>query len=340
MLYNENPEFNDYLDQQYDDVVIGDFCRPSSFVLFEMDATGYRNLYNQYLDEQKLSILDQVTDIFPAPIAFHYERALHGYDNYNQRLHYLRSTWESIIFFLYALVLGEVIDSSLIINPVRIFSNQRISCDERGLLCDRLGYKLEVVEKLLYFNDNGGHGLIVGELIPISVIDLLRELNTNRNSFSHISALSEEQAQEFFEENLPKVKDLLFELRKLSSLSLLRFKSTTTSITQIRFSRFKGYSLRDRNYEKEVDQDFIQKNAANLRVEYLFCEFEDYDQIICLSPFASTLNYAGQIYIAWYKKLDHSTSKYVFEIVSDSPIEIDLGASIFDKPIQALGALL
>ena len=152
--------------------------------------------------------------------------------------------------------------------------------------------------------------------------------------------ISEEQAEVFFEDLHPKIQDLLFELRKLSSLSLLKFKSTTNSITRIRFSRFKGFSLRDRNYEKDVDQAFMQKNLANLRVEYLFCEFEDYDQVICLSPFASALNHNGQHYIAWYKKLDDSANKYFFEIVSDSPTEIDLDASIFDKPIQALGALL
>jgi hypothetical protein len=340
MLYNENPEFNDYIDQHYGDVVIGDFCRPASLVLFEMDDIEYRSLYNQYLDEQKISVLDQVIDVFPAPIAFHYERALHGYDNYTQRLHYLRSTWEAIILFIYALTVGEIIDKSLSISSVKIFKNQRIYCDGGGLLSDKLGYKIEVVEKILDFNNNGCHGLIVGDLIPISVISILRDLNSTRNSISHTSALSEEQAKELFEENHPNVKELLFELRKLSSLSLLKFKSTITSITKIRFSRFRGFSLRDRNYEKDVDREFMNKNLVNLRDEYLFCEFEDDDQVICLSPFASTLNHNGQNCIAWYKKLDNSASKYFFEIVSDSPVEIDLDANIFEKPIQALRDLL
>lgn len=345
MQYDDDLEFNRYIDTNYGEiidgeVVIGDFSRPVSIVLFEMDKTEYLNLYNQYLNEKKELLLERVTDVFPAPIAFHYERALHGYDNYNQRLHFLRSTWEAVIFFLYALIVGEVIDLSLDISSVRIFNNQPIRCNKNGLLSDRLGYKLEVIEKILDFNIQANHGLISGQLIPISIVEVLRDLTGSRNSFSHISALSEEQAKDLFDQLYPKIQDILFELRNLEYLSLLRYKSTVDSITRIKFSKFRGCSLRDRNYEKDVDQVFINKNFANLRVEYLFCEFEGYGQIICLSPFACTIQHNGQHRIAWYKKLDDLTNEYSFEIVSDSPIEINVNTSTFNKPVQALGALL
>jgi hypothetical protein len=340
MPYDDKPEFNDYIDERYDEIIIGDFRRPASIVLFEMDEIEYLNLYNQYLNEKKELLLESIAEVFPAPIAFYYERALHGYDNNHQRLHFLRSAWEAIIFFLYALVVGEVIDLSLDISSIRIFNNQPIKCTKHGLLSDRLGYKLEVIEKILDFNFQGNHNLTTGNLIPISVVDILKDLTEVRNSFSHISALSEEQSKELFEQLHPKIQDILFELRSLEHLSLLRYKSTSNSITRIKFSRFKGCSLRDRNYEKDVDQAFISKNIANLRTEYLFCEFEKYDQIICLSPFACTIQHNRQHHIAWYKKLNDSTDEYSFEIVSDSPVEINLASNTFDKPIQALGALL
>lgn len=340
MPYSDKPEFNNYIDEIYGEVTIGDFCRPASIVLFEMDETEYLNLYSQYLNDQKELLLEKVTDVFPAPIAFFYDRALHGYDNNNQRLHFLRSTWEAIIFFLYALVIGEVVDSSLSISSVRIFTNQPVKCNKNGLLSDKLGYKLEFIEKILDFNLQGNHSLITGNLIPLSVVDSLKDLTIARNSFSHISALSEEQSRTLFEQLHPKIQDILFELRNLESLSLLRYRSSTNPITRIKFSKFKGCSLRDRNYEKVVDSTFINKNLANLRHEYLFCEFEESDQIICLSPFACTMQHNGQHHIAWYKKLDVVTNEYWFEIVSDSPVELNLDSNTFDKPIQALGALL
>jgi hypothetical protein len=346
MQYDDYPEFNNYIDNLYGDsngnITIEEFSRPASIVLFTMDEEAYLSSYNQYISQQKEKLVNEtVFSSFPTPIAFFYDRALHGYDNNNQRLHFLRSTWEAIIFFLYALVIGEVVDSSRSISPVRIFTRQPVKCDKSGLLSDKLGYKLEFIEKILDFNNSSGnHSLIDRKLIPPSVVDSLKDLTKARNSFSHISALSEEQSRTLFEQLHPKIQDILFELKNLESLSLLRFKASTNVITRIKFSKFKGYSLKDRNYEKNVDSTFITKNVANLRHEYLFCEFEESDQIICLSPFACTMQHNGQPHIAWYKKLDVATNEYSFEIVSDSPVELNLDSNTFDKPIQALGALL
>lgn len=342
MQYTDNPEFNDYIDKNYGEVIIGDFCCPASIVLFEMDEIEYVNLYNQYLSEQKESLLERVTSVFPTPIAFYYDRALHGYDNNNQRLQILRSTWEATIFFLYALVIGEVINSSLSINQIKIkaFNNQIIKCNKNGLLSDKLGYKLEVIKEIIDFNLQENCGLMVGDLIPYSVIDYLDELNDSRNSISHISALSENQSEKFFEKLHPKIKNIFFELRKLEQLSLLRYKSSKSPITSIVFSKFKGCSLVGRNYEKNMDQSFITKNSENLRNEYLFCEFEEHDQIICLSPFACIIPLNGKHHIAWYKKLDSENDMYYFEILSDWPEEFGIPTNIFNKPIENLKALL
>lgn len=341
MPYDDKPEFNDYIDGLYNEITIGDFRRLSSMVLFEMDEIAYLTLYNQYLNDQKQSLLEErrIAENFPAPIAFYYDRALHGSDNSHQRLQFLISTWEAIIFFLYALVVGEIIDSSLNISSITVF-NKPVKCDKDGMLSDKLGYKLEIIEKILKFNLQGDYGLIAGNIIPISIVDILKELKNARNSFAHSAALSEAQSEERFEDLHPKLQDLLFELRNLEHLSLLRYKSNSTPITRISFSKYKGCSLRGKNYKKEVDEAFIIKNMANLRTEYLFCEFEKYDKIICLSPFACTIEYNRHPHIAWYKKVNNSTHKYSFEIVGDSPVEVNLACNTFDKLIQALKALL
>jgi hypothetical protein len=84
MPYDDKPEFNDYLDERHDEIIIGDFRRPASIVLFEMDEIEYLNRYNLYLNQKKKNCWQVLQMFFPAPIAFYYERALHGYDNNHQ----------------------------------------------------------------------------------------------------------------------------------------------------------------------------------------------------------------------------------------------------------------
>jgi len=120
---------------------------------------------------------------------------------------------------------------------LRIFNNARIRLNGNGLLSDRLGCKLEIIEKILEYNDLNKFNLIIGEIVPISVIGKLRELNDERNSFSHIAALEESQAEDKYNLLISKVIDLLFEVKKLESISLIQYKNTLSNITDILYEQ-------------------------------------------------------------------------------------------------------
>lgn len=339
MNYTDCPEFNDYLDQQYEEVKIASFSSPASAVLFDLDIQAYIDAYNSYLSEQKSNFPAKVIDFFPAPIAFYLERTVHGYDNNIQRLHLLRSTWEALIYILYAITIGEVIDRGLNLSSLRIFSNQKIKLSN-GLLSDKLGYKLEVIEKILDYNIANSSNLIIGDIIQSSAIETIRELNGERNSFSHIAALGESQAEERYHELEPKVMDLLFDIRKLEFISLIQYKDTQGSINNIRFMRFDGHSLKKKNHALTVDNNFITRNLSNLNECRLFFEFTINNQIICLSPFAYGFPHNGYPHIVFYKKESRHPDHFIFEVVADDSIEVEIRRDLFDISIQALESLL
>jgi len=126
MQYNDNPEFNDYLDEKYKEVQIGNFSCSASSVLFEMDKQAYIEAYNEYLAEQKEAFPERVMERFPSPIAYYLERTYYGFENNHHKLHLLRSTWESLIYILYAIAIGEIIDRRLNLSTLRIFSNAKM----------------------------------------------------------------------------------------------------------------------------------------------------------------------------------------------------------------------
>ena len=347
MNYSDHPDFNNYLDEKYEEIHIENFISPASLILFQMDIEAYIDAFNAYLEEQKEIFPEKVMQSFPAPIAFYFERTYHGYENNIQRLHLLRSTWESVIYILYAIAIGEIIDKNLVfLSDLRVFSNSKIKLTGgNSLLSDKLGYKLEVIEKILEYNSINTTNLIIGEIIPISVVDKLRGLNNERNSFSHIAALDESQAEERCHSLIPEVINLLFELKRLEFLSLIQYKGTRNSVHDIRFWRFEGHSLKKRNHDLSVDNDFIIRNSRNMNEYRLFCQFifnnnSNNSQIICLSPFVHGSLFNNYPHILFYKKQAVISDKFIFEIIADSPCEIEIEKNIFDNSIQALEALL
>lgn len=340
MQYNDNPEFNDYLDEKYKEVQIENFSCPASLILFEMDKQAYIEAYNEYLAEQKEAFPERVMQTFPAPIAFYFEKTFHGYENNIQRLNLLRSTWESLIYILYAIAIGEIIDRRLNLSTLRIFTNARIKLNGNGLLSDRLGCKLEIIEKILEYNSLNTSNLIIGEILSISVIGKLRELNNERNLFSHIAAIDESQAKDIYNLLVSKVIDLLFEVKKIESVLLIQYKNTLAILTNIRFLKFDGHSLKKKNHDLTVDKNFIDKNIDNLHEYRLFFKFKGNNKIICLSPFAYGCLYNGYPHILFYKKQSEELDYLIFEVIADNSCEIKIERKIFDVSIQILESLL
>ena len=339
MNYDDYKEFNDSLDDQYGQVEIAGFSEPASFVLYEMDEEAYRLAYEDYIEEQKSNFSDTIYNRFPAPIAFYFEQAENGYENSIQRLHLLRSSWEAVIYTLYAFVIGEVKYQNINLSSVRIFGNQQIRCNHSGLLSDKLGYKLEVLEKVIQHDKNNlGSQLITTGLTPITTIDKLRELNQERNSFSHIAALTEAQAHDRYEELFPRVFDLLFELKGLQNISFLQFNSTLSSIKHIRFLKFDGHSLKRHNYPKTLSHDVFNKINSFLIKDQMLVESGE--EVFSLSPFAHVIDENGQPVLCFFKQKVRDQDKFKFEKIGTPVGEFELDKSIFDSHISSLEALL
>jgi len=339
MNYDDHKDFNDSLDEQYGQIEIAGFSEPASLVLYEMDEEAYKLAFEDYIEEQKSSFPDIIYNKFPAPIAFYFEQAENGYENSIQRLHLLRSSWEAVIFTLYAFVIGEVKYKNINLSTVRIFNNQRIKCNRSGILSDKIGYKLEFIEKVIQHDINNlGPQLITTELTPISTIDTLRELNLERNSFSHIAALTESQAQQRYDELFPKVFDLMFELKGLQNISFLQFNNTLSSLKHIRFLKFDGHTLKRNNYEKLLSDDVFNTVNSYLMKEQMLVESGD--EIFSLSPFAHVIDDNGQPVLCFFKQKVRDLDKFKFEKVGTPVDEFEIDRSIFDNHITSLEALL
>lgn len=105
--YEDNAEFNEYLDSLYGTIKIAGSEFPSSKVLFAMEYETYcialQDFHRDRIERFKEIVIDQ----FPTPVAMCYYRFENGFEHNLQRLNFLRDTWESIINLIHALVISE-----------------------------------------------------------------------------------------------------------------------------------------------------------------------------------------------------------------------------------------
>ena len=80
-------------------------------------------------------------------------------------------------------------------------------------------------------------------MIPIETIMEMRELNRKRNGFSHIGALSDEQAGRIIAETEEQVLNLLRDLEELKEVHLIRYLGQEENILNIKHERFDGYAM-------------------------------------------------------------------------------------------------
>lgn len=285
------------------------FTRNPSEILLAMDPAAYNAQLIEYVDQIKSEYEDTVYHYLPAPIAFFLYQTNHGYDNANERLHLLRSTWESVIYVLYALILGEVNNINFSLTPIRIFNNQRISLN--GLLNDRLQYKIELMRKVIDYDKQNNNDLFLSSVLSNNVFDLLEELNNKRNSFSHIASLPEIEAKERLDELYPKTMDLLFELNFLENVSLLRYVSNPGSITNVRFNKYDGHSLQRQNIEQAYTAAQITPLLPLLSDSYILFELNGI--IINTSPFIHFSLEGAQLKICYFKSKDRTSGEFLFE---------------------------
>jgi hypothetical protein len=332
-------EFDSFLDEDGEYNIGLNFSRFPSQILYEMDETAYYEQLTEYVNQKRDDYPQVVYQSFPAPIAYFFYQTEHGYENENHRLHLLRSTWESLIYILYALVLGEVNLKSFLLNNVRIFDNQRIRQDHNGLMSNRLGWKLEAMQKIIDYDQQQNKNLVISSYTTTNSFETIKELNQERNSFSHIAALSPQEAQHRFDELYPKVTDLLFELDFLENVSLLRFSSNLGDIHKIRFTKFDGHSLQGQNYDKTfLDSELIQITPI-LNDKIMLLKFDSI--IFNVAPFIHFHFEGAHLKLCYFKRIDNSSGNYLFEIIGGVDREVGINYSDLSNCINiSLGGLL
>ena len=171
--------------------------------------------YLDYCSEKRDEFKSTIWNEFPMPIAYSFYRAEHGYENYNQRLDFLKDTWESLVAFIFAMVIGEYRCLGLSMEGTNIKMSH--------VLSDSLSAKLLVAEQLLQKSKDDKYKLESSKIIPLDVIGNIRTLNQVRNGFSHQAAKSETQAASIFSDHFDEVFDILQKLQGLKDVTLMRF---------------------------------------------------------------------------------------------------------------------
>lgn len=333
MDFSENPEFNNWLDEAYPKVEIGEYSETPSVVLFEMDQQAYVNQLDDWIEQQTEEFPEIVVTEFPAPIAHYFHQTQHGYDDANHRLQLLRTTWESVIFTLYSLAVGEVLYRSVNLSGLQV-GNRSLSYNR--MMSDRLADKLGFVEVVIN-NDADVGQLVMSDIVSDEVIEGLRQLNRERNSFQHIAALNGSQAEERYEELLPGVKTLLYGLRELRNVSFIQYRRSEPTPRDLNCRKFDGHTLGRMNYSLCLTDEQFANIGASLTVNRLYAELRE--DIFCVSPFAHVVDENHQTYLCFYKKKNNATS-FQFERIGEPAGEFELDGGQFQDVRDAIeGAL-
>jgi len=305
ILYSDNHGFNQWLEENYL-VEIEKYEFPSSEVLYKMSQGKYAEALARYAADPKVS-LSRIEEKFPTPIAYYFYQATNNYQNDHHRLDLLKSCWESIVFFLYGLVVGEARHRKLNLKSLGIKWDKYWS--------DKLFDKLTIVENILDYATKTGIAFGCSGIIPIPTLNLIKMLNQERNGFEHASAKTSAQQQKLYSELYPQLELVLRQLIKLEQVVVFRYHDAQTPLYP-RCEIFNGSSL-----DGKKDIIFIRKDN--------YIEIMDYfdsgavyaqvmDEVFCLAPF---IHFAQEVHetnavLCFYKK--EKGGKYHFEVVSKS----------------------
>lgn len=322
-------EHRNYLDDNFK-VEINGYELIPSFTLETMDVEAYKASLREYITNKNSEYKDVIIDNFPAPIAHYFDLTNNDFDNYIHRLNLLRTTWESVIYTLYALTIAEAVANNIDLSVIKVF-NKFIKCRKNSLLSDKLGWKVEAVNEIIkYVNENAIEMRIASYINEDFHIDILKELSHERNSISHIAALNEAQSKDKFEELYPKVYDLLLELCFLENVKFLKYVSSNNSVYDIKFSSFNS-SLKKRNYNKTLTSEEFTNIGADLNANTLLVEFED--TIFRISPFIHFVEIESHPYLCFYKK-DKDDADFIYEKISNTAEEININKEIISPFLE------
>lgn len=334
--FEVNPDFNEDIDEQFGPIEIAGFTFRASQILHDLEPEGYRLTLQEYRQNQIENFKEVVCNQFPTPIANPFFRAEYGYDHDVQRLHLLRDVWESLIYTLYSLVVGEGRSLRLPLKDIRI---GRDALKMEHLLSDKISSKLDIISNIVGLARNRGYDLMCFEMVSDEVIQKLRELNRARNSFSHGGAISDQQARELFAIYHDKVIAILQKVADLSSILFMRCAGPGEDLEEYRFEVFVGHATTRRYNSRQLSRDQANTCASYLHPQNQKIIVLHKNSIYSVSPFLHFVarDHGHQTKLCFYKK--GRGQDFLYEVTGESQQEMFLRTS-FASELQDLASLL
>lgn len=326
--FEANNDFNEELDKLYT-VEIASFTFRASQVLQTMDPEGYRLALQDFRQQRLENFKEVISNQFPAPVAYHFYRTEWGYENDIQRLHCLRDVWESLVYVLYALVIGEFRCAHIPLQTSRGTMEH--------LLSNTMNDKLGTITDLLNFASNQGYDLACSALIDVEIIEKIRELNRVRNGFSHSAAISEEQARQLFDVYYDQVLSILQQVEALGNVTLIRFAGYGRQPREYRFETFVGHAMTRTYLKQNLSQDQYNACVDYLHPDNILALFKD--RIYSVSPFLHFVSRdeGHQTRLCFYKTRRGGHFHYeVLGEVREQPFQ----QAVFANEVNELQALL
>jgi hypothetical protein len=182
--------------------------------------------------------------------------------------------------------------------------------------------------------------LIFKDIIPLELIIKMRELNRKRNGFSHIGALSNEQAGKIIAETEEEVLTLLHDLEYLKEVHLIRYLGQEKNIMNIKHERFEGYAMTRTVKVLNINNDILIDACRFLDNSQILATNGEW--IISLKPFVHFLKsdsgHLSKICFLKKKKDGQPDPKFIFELVGEA-VEFPLSRSEFSSEIDELRSL-
>ncbi|MCX5806608.1 MAG: hypothetical protein NT010_11170 [Proteobacteria bacterium] len=340
--YLDNQEFNDQFDSDNPEIKIGDLTPyKASKVLYCVDYDAYLDAIQDYTQRNEDAKKDSVFYYYPQPIAYYYQQSENGYSNNNHRLQLLRSTWEAIVYTLYAIVMGESRSKNFPLrNIATIDSTGNPDLSFSSYFSDSLAQRLLIIERILKYGIDNNVLLLSNEIIQLPVIQKIRRLNQERNGFMHTAALSEEQASQRHLELTPEVLEVLSDLSELASIDVLHYIGNEGSATALKCEIFKSFTLARQNSPTiKITSAQLHVLANELNHQNILAYYKG--NLFSITPFFYFKSEAnGNITNLCYFKRRHSSTRYEFEIVTRSDVyEVD-GTAFQDRINELRGLII
>lgn len=306
--------FNDSLDVA-GDVSIANISFQRSRILFELATESYKEAFADFLVQEYQELKQTAFDAYPASISYNFrlsEKGEGATDPVRKLLH-LKDSWESIVFVLYALVMGEVRNKKLSLKAAQVFVSHDAggnpvyaSFNTNKILSAAIKQKIQNIKAIVQYTKANSLGFKSEEIETSIFVDLL-QLQDIRNDISHHAAPTREQAEEELKQVIPLFQKMLIKTKFLENCKILRFESYTSAC---RCESFNGHSL-NREYDNFSLSDQERIRVLGFGQEHLFVLWDT--ECFSLSPFLHFDKDATghESYLCHYK--DNKHSKYWYE---------------------------